>query len=93
MEMPHGIRTHQETPARERRACIRAFACHMAGFSVLPIRENCNTHLGILCHISEKACHIAGRTAAHGFPPHTAVYIFQSPYILYVRVRLAIKPI
>ena len=104
MEMPNGIRTHQEIPARERRACIQTFACYMAGFSVipirescttyyrilyyllqnpvLPIRENCNTYLRILWHISEKACHMAGRTAAHGFPPHTAVYIFQSPYIL-----------
>ena len=27
---------------------------------------------------------MAGRTVAHGFPPHTAAYIFQSPYILYM---------
>ena len=44
MEMPHGIRTHRETPARERRAYIQTFACYMAEFSVIPISKSCNTY-------------------------------------------------
>ena len=44
MEMPHGIRTHHETPARERRACILDFACYRPGFCVLYDRESCNTY-------------------------------------------------
>ena len=55
MEMPNGIRTHQEIPARERRACTQTFACYMAGVSVIPIREICTTYYRILYYLLQKA--------------------------------------
>ena len=44
MEMPHGIRTHRETPSRERRAYIRGFARYHPNFCVLYGRVFCNTY-------------------------------------------------
>ena len=64
------------------RAIWQSFLYYLLENPVLPITENCNTHLRLLCHISEKACHIRGTWIP---APHRGLHIPITLYIICTR--------